>query len=183
MVTSGLAAGRAELGTIEFFHGSLRALDVGAVVGAEVRTHDPLDPLLDASRALEHGQRGRAIWVAASIVEATAIAAIQHYPARVPPEAIFVYRVRLIPFHSGPVALRDALRALPEPGSVDAQARLIDEYWHPSGQWWVREVLTPSMRVLEQVPAASEREIYLTRWVRYNQDRERARGVAGLPES
>jgi len=33
------------------------------------------------------------------------------------------------------------------------------------------------------VPAASEREIYLTRWVRYNQDRERARGVAGLPES
>jgi hypothetical protein len=177
IATAAPDAERAEVGIIEFFHGTPEALAIGAVMGPEAFAPDPVNTLLDSGRAAGRGQRAGAIWVAASVVEATAIAVIrgQQEPVAAALAAIRMYRVRLIPFHRGPVAVLHVLR---EPVGATAIPRLVGEYWQPSGQWWLQELLTPSMRVLEQVAPASERDIYLKRWVHYHQDWERAAALA-----
>lgn len=115
------------------------------------------------------------MWAALSIQDATAIAAIWSYSrtAPVPHEAIRVYRVEIEPFHIGPVAIIAELRAQLETGGAMSLDLLVRQYWEPTGIWHVQEVLAPSMTVLQQVPAATERDIYIRRWVQYNQDRER----------
>jgi hypothetical protein len=91
----------------------------------------------------------------------------------VPHEAIHVYRVDLQPFHVGPVAIIDELRARLEAGA-GSLALLVRHYWERTGMWHIQEVVAPSMTVLKEVPAATERDIYIRRWVQYNLDPEQA---------
>ena len=130
---------------------------------------------LDVGRSEGAGLRSKAVWAAPSIRDATAIAAIRAYSrtAPVPHEAIHVYRVDLKPFHAGPVALIEELRFRLEAGAGDLQP-LARHYWAPTGIWHVQEFIAPSMTILEEVPAATERDVYIRRWVQYNLDRERA---------
>ena len=159
-----------------FYYGTNGTVAPGTMLGP--RSPDvPVMAALDARRPSGVGDRSTAAWAAASIKDATAIAAIRCYSraAPVPHEAIHVYRVQLSPFHAGPLAviteLRDRLDGAPE-SPVEA---LIQQYWRPTGIWHLRELLAASLTVLEEVPATSECDVYIRRWVHYNQDLERAR--------
>lgn len=52
--------------------------------------------------------------------------------------------------------------------------QLVCQYWEPTAAWHIQELIAPSLRVLEKVPTATERDVYIRRWVQYNQDRQRA---------
>jgi hypothetical protein len=114
------------------------------------------------------------VWAAATITDATAIAAIRAYTPStpIPHSAIRVYKVRLGCFHTAPVAVIVQICARLKAGApVEG---LVREYWAPAGRWLLNELLAPSFTVLNEVPAASERDTYLPRWVHYNEDCERA---------
>ena len=104
------------------------------------------------------------------------MAAIRSYSRStpVPHEAIRVYRAQLVPFHIGPVAIIRELQNRLAAGRAAQVGPIIREYWEPTGIWYLQEVLAPSLTVLEEVPATTERDIYKLRWVQYNQDCERA---------
>jgi hypothetical protein len=138
------------------------------------------EALLDAGGPPSTAPRSTAVRAASSIQDATAIAAIYSYSrtAPVPHDAIHVYRVQLVPFHVGPVALIDELqgRLAAGTGAVVCEP-LIREYWEPTGTWYVQEILARSLTILEEVPATSERDVYVPRWVHYCRDGERARSL------
>ena len=166
--------GRGSLPT-EYYWGTLAQVAVGLT-----RAHDPdaaggAETCLDIGRSEGAGLRSKAVWAASSIRDATAIVAIRAYSrtAPVPHEAIHVYRVDLRPFHVGPVAVIEELRARLERGAGNF-GPLAQNYWVPTGTWHIQEFIAPSMSILEEVPAATERDVYIRRWVRYNLDRERA---------
>jgi len=134
------------------------------------------EAILDASRQSGTVYRSMTVAAAASIKDATAIAAVRSYSrsAPVPHEAIHVYRVQLVPLHVGPVAIIVELQNRLAAGRAAQVGPVIREYWEPTGLWYLQEVLAPSLTVLEEVPAATERDVYKLRWVHYNQDCERA---------
>jgi hypothetical protein len=159
----------------EYYWGSL-----AQVAGGVTRAPDPIiagspEACLDVGRSEGVGLRSRAVWAASSIRDATAIAAIRSYSRTVPVphEAIHVYRVDLHPFHLGPVGILDEVRARLETAAGNLEL-LVRQYWEPTGTWHIQEFLAPSMKILEEVPAATERDVYIRRWVQYNLDRERA---------
>lgn len=157
----------------EYYWGTLAPL--GAPVHAIPSSPGGAEACLDVGRPEGVGLRSKAVWAASSIRDATAIAAIRSYSRAipVPHEAIHVYRVELQPFHLGPVAVIDELRARLATGAGNLEL-LARQYWEPTGTWHIQEFVAPSMTVLEEVPAATERDVYLRRWVQYNLDRERA---------
>lgn len=55
--------------------------------------------------------------------------------------------------------------------------QLIHQYWKPTATWHIQEFIAPTRRVLEAVTAATERDVYIRRWVQYNQDRQRAEAL------
>lgn len=87
--------------------------------------------------------------------------------------AIRVYKVQLEPFHAGPLAVVEELcRRLQAGAPLEPLTR---EYWEPTaGIWHLTEVLAPALTVVEEVPPASEREVYVPRWVLYQRDCDRA---------
>lgn len=89
-----------------------------------------------------------------------------------PHSAIRVYKVRLACFHKAPFAIITRIGECLKSGV--AVEGLVREYWAPTGQWRLNELLAPSFTVLEEVSAASERDTYLPRWVHFNEDCERA---------
>ena len=110
---------------------------------------------------------------AGGIRDATTFAAIQLYSwPPVPHSAIHVYRVRLKAFHVGPAAVVEELQKRVTTGGELRQ--LVGEYWEPTGVWHLSELLAPWFSVIEEVPAALEREIYMPMWVSYCKDQERA---------
>jgi hypothetical protein len=158
----------------EFYHGAIRPLGLGSMIGPPMSERRSADAALDSGRANSAGLRSGAVWAALSIKEATAIASIlAHMPsAPIPHSAIRVYRVQLEPFHTAPIAVMEELEKRLAAG-IPAEG-LVREYWDPTGRWRLKEILAPAFTVLEEVPAASERDTYVPRWVHYNEDRERA---------
>lgn len=124
------------------------------------------------------GSSTATIRAAPSVRDATAIAAIRSYSQAVPVphEALRVYRVDLQPFHVGPVAVIDEVQARLETGAMKME-QLIRQYWEPTATWHIQEFIAPSLRVLEPVSAATERDVYIRRWVQYSQDRQRAEAL------
>jgi hypothetical protein len=158
-----------------YYWGTLIPMAAGSIVAPSLLPEGSAEAELDAGRSARAGLRAKAVWAAASIRDATAIAAIRAYSrtAPVPHEALRVYHVDLQPFHLGPVAIIDELRARLETG-VGGCEPLVRHYWMPDTTWHIQEFIAPSMTVLKEVPAGTERDVYIRRWVHYNQDRERA---------
>jgi hypothetical protein len=160
----------------EFYYGTTSAVTPGAAIVPGASTRTDVEAALGAGRQSGTLCRCMSVSAAASIKDATAIAAIRSYSrsAPVPHEAIHVYRVQLVPFHIGPVAILGELRNRLAAGMTAQTGPVIREYWEPTGTWYLQEVLAPSLTVLKEVPAATERDVYKLRWVHYNQDCERA---------
>jgi len=160
----------------EFYYGTLSAVTLGAAIGPGVSPRSDAEATLDAGGQSGSLSRSMTVSAASSIQDATAIAAIRSYSrsAPVPHAAIRVYRAELVPFHIGPLAIIGELQNRLAAGRTAQIGAVIREYWQPTGLWHLREVLAPSLTVLEEVPAATERDIYKLRWVQYNQDCERA---------
>lgn len=160
----------------ECYWGTLVGVAAGATLTPDPVVSGSAEARIDIGRVEGAPLRSKAVWAALSIQDATAIAAIWSYSRTVPVphEAIRVYRVEIESFHIGPVAIIAELRGRLEMGGAMSLDLLVRQYWEPTGTWRVQEVLAPSMTVLEEVPAATERDIYIRRWVQYNQDRERA---------
>jgi hypothetical protein len=152
----------------------------GATIAVGYRAWADAEALLVAGGPPSTAPRSTAVGAALSIQDATAIAAIYSYSrtTRVPHDAIHVYRVELVPFHIGPVALIGELQSRLAAGrGRDACEPLVREYWEPTGTWYVQEILAPSLTILEEVPVTSERDVYALRWVHFHLDGERARAL------
>lgn len=162
----------------EYYWGALLQVSVGALLEPGPAGVGTAEVHLDSGRSLDAGLRSKAVWAASSVRDATAIAAIRSYSqaAPVPHEALRVYRVDLQPFHIGPVAIVDEIQARLKTGAARLE-QLIRQYWKPTATWHIQEFIAPSLRVLEEVSAATERDVYVRRWVQYNQDRERAGAI------
>ena len=160
----------------EFYYGTLSSVTPGATITPAPSTTTEAEAAIDTGRHPRTVCRCMTISAAASIKDATAIAAIRSYShsAPVPHAAIHVYRAQLVPFHIGPVALIAELQNRLAMGRGAQVESVIREYWEPTRLWYVQEVLTPSLTVLEEVPAATERDVYKLRWVQYSQDCEHA---------
>jgi len=160
----------------EFYYGTLGSVMPGATIAPSPSAHTDADVTLDAGKQPNAAGRCMTVSAASSIKDATAIAAIRSYShsAPVPHAAIRVYRVNLARFHIGPVAIIGELQNRLAAGRGAEVEPVIREYWQPTGTWYLQEVLAPSLTVLEEVPAATERDVYKLRWVHYNQDCERA---------
>ena len=160
----------------EFYYGTMSPVTPGATVAPGPSARTDAEAALDGGR--QPGTVGRYMTVSASssIKDATAVAAIRSYSRSAPVhhEGIHVYRVQLVPFHIGPVAIIGELQNRLAAGRAAQVEPIIREYWEPTGMWYLQEVLAPSLTVLEEVPAATERDVYKLRWVLYNQDCERA---------
>lgn len=158
----------------ELYYGTTRELALGMSLDAELSTDSELDTRLDAVRPSGAPSRAASIPVAASIKEATVIADIRsgRRHDREDTWCVRVYRVQAAPFQGCPLAVLEELRRRSRAGGLlDA---LIREYWQPTGLWHIRELLAAAVRVIAEVPPASDRETYIPRWVLYRQDRERA---------
>jgi hypothetical protein len=163
-----------------YYYGTIGPAMPGATIAPGYCGWADAEALLNASGPPNGPCRSTAVRAASSKPDAAAIAAIYSYSRTepVPHDAIHVYRVQLAPFHIGPVALIDELQnRLAAVGGAGLCEALIREYWEPTGIWHVREVLAPSLTILEEVPATSERDVYLRRWVHFNLDGERARAL------
>jgi len=115
--------------------------------------------------------RSGAVFAAGSIIEATAFAAAQF---RVPNHStLHVYRIDMAPLHSAPMAVVHELEKRVADGGVIDQ--LVREYWNPTGKWHFTEILGTEFTIIEEVPAASEADIYTLRYIRYGQDQDRAK--------
>jgi hypothetical protein len=165
-----------QVGFPQFFLGTLNQFLPRTALGPGSTSDREAALRLDAGRPATAGLRSAAVWAAGSIRDATAIAAIRAYtpPTAIPYEAIRVYRVELTPFHAGPLVTIEEIRRRLAVGRSESIEALIREYWEPTGTWHIREVIAPSLTILEEVPATSERDVYVRRWVQYNLDRERA---------
>ena len=161
---------------IDFYYGTLSSVRPGATITAGSPARTDANVVLDAGRQPNTVCRCRSVSAALSIKEATAIAAIRSYShsAPVPHAAIRVYRAKLAPIHIGPVAIMDELQNRLATGRGTRVEPVIREYWEPTGIWHLKEVLSPSLTVIEEVPATTEGDVYKLRWVQYNQDCERA---------
>jgi hypothetical protein len=159
----------------EYYWGTLVPIAEPAILTPDPVVAGSAEERLDVGRAEGAPLRSKAVWAASSIQDATAIAAIRSYSRTVPVphEAIHVYRADLRPFHLGPVAIIEELRVRLETGAGNLE-RLARQYWERSGMWHIQEFIAPSLTILKEVPAATERDIYIRRWVQYNLDRERA---------
>lgn len=165
------------MSSVETYFGTTRTLILGMTIGPQPTPYSAAKVVLDTARPPGVRLRSAAVWAAGSIREATAIAAIRAYSPRAatPHSAIRVYRVLLEPFHVAPVVVLEELQR-----RVVAHSQvqpLIREYWEPTGSWQLNEILAPSLTVTEEVTPASEAETYIPRWVRYNEDRSRARSL------
>jgi hypothetical protein len=160
----------------EFYYGTMSAVTPGAAIVPGTSARADAEAALDAGRQSGSVCRNLTVWAASSIKDATAIAAIRSYSrsAPVPHAAIRVYRVQLVPLHIGPVAVIGELQNRLAAGKEAQVGPVIREYWEPTGTWYLQEVLAPRLTVLEEIPAATERDVYILRWVQYNQDCERA---------
>jgi hypothetical protein len=160
----------------EFYHGTISAVTPGEAIMPAACTRTDAEATLDGGRQPDAVHRYLSVSAALSIKDATAIAAIRSYSRSAPVShaAIRVYRVRLVPLHIGPVAVIGELQNRLAAGRAAQVELVIREYWEPTGIWYLQEVLAPSLTVLEEVPAATERDVYKLRWVQYNQDCERA---------
>lgn len=164
---------------LQFFHGTINPLLPGTTLGRGAVSETESDPWLDTARPAGTAPRSGAIWAARSVRDATAMAAIRAYSpkAAIPHEAIRVYRVELAPSHTGPLAVIQELQRRPQGGRIEAVQALIREYWKPTGTWHIQEVIASSLTILEEVSSTSERDVYVRRWVQYNQDRARAEAL------
>ncbi len=146
-------------------------------LGKQASPYPDAKQALDTLRPAGVAARSEAVWAATSVREATAIAAIRAYSrfTRTPHDAIHVYKVRLDPFHIAPfVILEELQRRVLARSEVES---LIREYWQPVEPWHLKEVLAPSLTIMEELTPASEAETYIPRWVRYNEDRGLARAL------
>lgn len=160
----------------EFFYGTLSSITSGATIAPVAAAYTEVESTLDSGRRPSTVCRCATVSAASSIKDATAIAAVRSYSrsATVPHAAIRVYRVQLVPLHIGPIAIIGELQNRLAAGRGTEFEPVVREYWEPTGIWYLQEVLAPSLTVLEEVPATSERDVYKLRWVHYNQDCERA---------
>lgn len=157
------------------YHGTIAQLRVGAFIGPSSSQPRSIDTALDAGRSAGQALRSVSVSAAASIKDATAIAAIEAYSAShpVPHSLIRVYRVELTSFHSAPVAILAELQSRLASGAPTQS--LVQEYWFPTKTWQLMEVLAPSFVVKEEVTPATEAGVYIRRWVDYTKDLELAR--------
>ena len=158
----------------EFYHGTVTALAIGATVQRDSSACTPVDTALDAGRPAGAVRRSGSVSAAMSPEDATAIAAIRAYSrtAPVPHCDLRLYRVQLVPWHEAPLAVLEELECRLATGTDPKP--LIREYWQPTGEWRLKEVLTPSFTVVEAVTPASEAGIRVRRWMDYGKDRDRA---------
>lgn len=157
----------------DFYYGTLTALTPRATLGPQSSADRAADAHLDAARPIPAGRRSAAVTAAGSVRDATVIAILRSgQPDTIAPAAIRVYKVQLEPFHAGPLALVEELCRRMQAGAPVEP--LIREYWEPTGIWHLTEVLALSLTVVEEVPPASEREVYVPRWVLYQRDCDRA---------
>jgi hypothetical protein len=150
------------------YYGTLEALTPGA----------PPPVVADPHALSVDGMERRlsVVPVAASIRDATVIALIrfEHELSATSSVHLRLYKVQATPLHIGPVAVVEELRQ--RLGAIGWRGDgLVQEYWSPSGIWHLREILVSSLVVVEEVAPASDREVYVARWVLYREDAERAR--------
>lgn len=144
-------------------------------LGVGLSVDPQLAATLDEGRSPATPRRSASVAVGASLRDATVIAAIRGDESEVAGGAspVRFYRVHVVPTHTAPLAILEELRERMQAGG--ALDPLIREYWQPTGVWHIKEVLAGSLLVIAQVPAVSDREAYVPRWVLYRADRERAR--------
>jgi hypothetical protein len=158
----------------DLYLGTSRSLSAGAKLVAEPTVEVEVHAALDAERPAGMQARAAAVAVAASIRDATVIAAIRLdcEPSGNGSSQVRVYRVQAESFHAGALAIIEELRQRIRDGRPFEA--LVREYWTPTGDWHLQEVLVPVLTVIEEVPPASERERYVPRWILYREDGERA---------
>lgn len=163
----------------EFYYGTSSAVTPGSVIVPGAPAPTDAEATLDTGRRADAVCRCLTVSAASGIKDATALAAIRSYSrsAPVPHAAIRVYRVQLVPLHIGPVALIGELQNRLAAGRAAQVGAVVREYWEPTRIWYLQEVLASHLTVLEETPAADERDIYKLRWVQYNQDCERAQSL------
>jgi hypothetical protein len=162
---------------VKAYYGTLESWVSGAVVGPRASVYSDAETILDGGRSAGAGLRSTAVWAAAGVNEATAIAALRAYKPGAPAShsAIRVYQVQMEPLHTAPVViLEEVQRRLAEGIAVHS---LVEEYWRPTGTWHLKEILARFMLVEEEVRPASEAATYIPRWVWYDEDLERARAL------
>ncbi|MBS0418650.1 MAG: hypothetical protein JSR66_13135 [Proteobacteria bacterium] len=154
------------------YYGTINSLAVGSSKGAGASSYPHADKALDA--ASPYGVlRSGAVFVAGSIIEATAFAAAQF---RVPNHStLHVYRIDMTPLHSAPMAIVHELEKRVAGGGAIAQ--LVREYWKPTGKWHFTEILGTGFTIIEEVPAASEADTYTLRYIQYGLDQDRAKSL------
>jgi len=159
------------------YHGTIGPVELESSIVSSARVE--AESILGRGTHPSAVPRSEAVWAASSIRDATAIAAIRSYSrsAPIPHAYIHVYQVQLVPFHAGPVAVIEELQSRLLAGRQASLEPLIREYWEPMGTWNLQEILAASLTVLKEVPATTEREVYVRRWVHYNQDCERAQSL------
>ena len=160
-----------------FYYGTLVPVVVGSRIGPALGSGSIADVILDAGRMPSAGTKSRAVLAARSVRDATVLAAIRAHTGAtaLPHSAIHVYRVELAPFHSAPVAVYEEIcRRGPLGFGVQP---LVREYWHPTGLWYLQEALARELIVLEEVPAATEADCRIARWIHYSDDCERAESL------
>lgn len=158
-----------------FYYGTLAPVVVGSRIGPALGSGSIADVILDAGRMPSAGTKSRAVLAARSVRDATVLAAIRAHTNVPRHSAIHVYRVELAPFHSAPTAVYEEICRRGLLGfSVEP---LVREYWHPTGLWYLQEALAQELIVLEEVPAASEADCLIARWIHYSDDCERAESL------
>ena len=173
---SGIAGFRLETSVplVNGYHGTISPLVPGMTLSPQTYADSGADSILDAARLTKDGLRADVVWAAATVTDATAMAAIRAYKVspRLPHTSIRVYQVQLAPLHVAPLAILEEVRSRLLRG--DSLQSLVQEYWAPTGHWHLREILAPYLAVGQEIAPASEAQTYVPRWVRYNEDCERA---------
>lgn len=157
------------------YYGTDLSLAVGARLSADSTLHGEGSAVLDAARPAAIRPRTGAVSVAANIRDATVMATmrLEREAGAQTGRLVRIYTVHAQPFHVGPLAVvAEVVRRLRAGLGLET---LLGEYWRPSGFWHLREVLVPSLVVVQEVQPVSEREAYIPRWVLSKEDERRAR--------
>jgi len=160
------------------YHGTTNTYEIGQIVvkdSGPSHAISPVDQAFDSQRDPRLGLRQNALYAAANAAWATAyIQAECTFNGR-PASEIHIYKVRMSPFHVGPMAIVDFVRKALNAGEpTDA---LVREYWSPKEpRWHFLEYLGTEFLVLEevdQVDLTFRAESY-----QYGVDRDRLKRLA-----
>jgi hypothetical protein len=154
------------------YHATRRILTSGTTVTASGRAWYPeVAKVLDATRPPAFPERAACVFATDTQVSAMAFAEAQE-PNDVRPIHLYEVRFRGVT-HTGPMALVHAIRDKMEANlRVDSLAR---EYWAPTLDWSLLEVIGEEFEVVQEVPAPATGLVDNFRFLTYPGDFQRAK--------